>query len=300
MKKENKIPVVDSKGMDQLHFGDIDWELPTPNSTHFFHINKIEDYAPKLLFPLPPHRKTVFDLIFLSKGKSKRTKGLHEFEFGENDFFVLPAYQITTHESMSKDAEGYYLHFDTEIFRNLGIEKQLKTFAFLEHQGDPVVSIPQDLRSVVLSILHRLETIYVSRKIVDYSIVAFYLLTLFKEISEFSKKDIVVSKNASSVLAFKYKEALTQFIYQKQKVADYAEILHVTPNHLNKCVKQVTGKSAQMILNEMLVLEAKSLLKYSNLQIAEVAVKLCNQNPSNFSRFFKGQTGMSPKNYQAQ
>jgi AraC-like DNA-binding protein len=47
----------------------------------------------------------------------------------------------------------------------------------------------------------------------------------------------------------------------------------------------------------MLILEAKSLLKYSNLQIAEIAVKLCNQTPSNFARFFKSQTGVSPKQY---
>jgi AraC-like DNA-binding protein len=74
--------------------------------------------------------------------------------------------------------------------------------------------------------------------------------------------------------------------------------LNVTPNHLNKCVKTTTDKTAQDLLNEMLILEAKSLLKYSNLQIAEIAVKLCNQTPSNFARFFKSQTGISPKEYQ--
>jgi AraC family transcriptional regulator, transcriptional activator of pobA len=300
LNKENKIPVVDLQGMDELHFGSIKWKLPTPNSQQYFHINKIEDFMPKLLFPLPPHRKTVFDLIFLTKGSSTRTKGLNQFTFQKNEFFFLPAYQITTHESMSAEAEGYYLHFDAAIFKNISIEKQLNNFPFLEYQSNPVVSIPEELNSSVLNILQRLETLYISKKIEDYSIVAFYLLSLFKEISEYIKKETVIPKNAASILALKYKEALTQFIYQKQQVSAYADFLNVTPNHLNKCVKLVTGKSAQTILNEMLILEAKSLLKYSNLQIAEVAVRLCNQNPSNFSRFFKGQTGLSPKAYQAQ
>ena len=47
----------------------------------------------------------------------------------------------------------------------------------------------------------------------------------------------------------------------------------------------------------MLVLEAKSLIKYSNLNIAEIAVKLSDQTPSNFARFFKKQTGVTPKEY---
>lgn len=300
MNKENKIPIVESEGMDVLHFGSIDWKLPTPNSTAFFHINKIEEYAPKLLFPLPPHRKTVFDLIFLTNGKSIRTKGLNQFEFGKNEFFFLPAYQITTHEYMSKDAEGYFLHFDAVIFKNLGLEKHLNRFSFLQYQSNPIVSVPQELNSTVLNIFRRLEEIYLSKKIEDYSIVVYYLLTMFNEIAEFESKESVFLKNAASIIASKYKEALTEHIYQKQQVSAYAELLNVTPNHLNKSVKKVTGKSAQAILNDMLILEAKSLLKYSDLQIAEVAVRLCNQNPSNFSRFFRSQTGMSPKAFQLQ
>jgi AraC family transcriptional regulator, transcriptional activator of pobA len=300
LNKENKIPIVESEGMDELHFGSIGWKLPTPNSTAFFHINKIEEYAPKLLFPLPPHRKTVFDLIFLTNGKSIRTKGLNQFEFGKNEFFFLPAYQITTHEYMSEDAKGYFLHFDAVIFKNLGHEKHLNRFSFLQYQSNPIVSVPQELNSTVLNIFRRLEEIYLSKKIEDYSVVVYYLLTMFNEIAEFESKESVFLKNAASIIASKYKEALTEHIYQKQQVSAYAELLNVTPNHLNKSVKKVTGKSAQAILNEMLILEAKSLLKYSDLQIAEVAVRLCNQNPSNFSRFFKSQTGMSPKAFQLQ
>jgi AraC family transcriptional regulator, transcriptional activator of pobA len=44
-------------------------------------------------------------------------------------------------------------------------------------------------------------------------------------------------------------------------------------------------------------LEAKTLLKFSKLQIAEIAVRLCDQTPSNFARFFKNQTGLTPKQY---
>ena len=71
----------------------------------------------------------------------------------------------------------------------------------------------------------------------------------------------------------------------------------IVANHLNKCVKTTTGQSAQDLLNEMIVLEAKVLLKQTDMQISEIAYKLSQQNHSDFSRFFKAKTGMSPKEY---
>ncbi len=94
-----------------------------------------------------------------------------------------------------------------------------------------------------------------------------------------------------------YKNALSQHIYQKQKVTDYAEMLSVTPNHLNKCVKSSTGKSAHDLLSEMLILEAKVLLKQTNMTISEVAYKIGRNEISDFARFFKAQTGMKSSEF---
>lgn len=292
-----QIPVLDTPGLDTLHFGKIEWKLPNPTTHHIFHINKIEDFVSKLHFPLPPHRKAVYDLIFLTKGKSSRTKGLNQYEFGLNEFFFLPAYQITTHEWMSEDAQGYFLHFDARIFRDNDLEHQLKKFTFLDYQSDPLIKVSAKSVSPILNILNRLEEIYLNEELKDLSLVVCYLLALFQEANLHIDSKRAKPKTAAAILTLKYKEALSQHIYTKQNVAEYADNLNVTPNHLNKCVKSVTGKSAQELLNEMLILEAKSLLKYSNLNIAEIAVKLFDQTPSNFSRFFKSQTGMTPKEY---
>jgi AraC-like DNA-binding protein len=58
-----------------------------------------------------------------------------------------------------------------------------------------------------------------------------------------------------------------------------------------------TGKSAQDILSEMVILEAKVLLKQSDMHINEIAYKLTGQDHSSFSRFFKTHTGVTPKEY---
>ncbi len=294
MPQQGEILVLNADNMDDFHFGNIKWNLPIHNASKTFHINKLEDFRPFFQFPLPPHRKEVFDIIYITKGQSIRSKGLNQYSFGENELFVLPPYQMTSHDAMSEDVEGFFLHADPQLLKK--DSGKILDFPILDFFENPVVKIPEEVGGILLSIFKRLENLYQQKSEIDFDLVGYYLNVLLKEISNFSAP-LEPKKSASHLILQKYKEALSELIYQKQKVADYAEHLNVSPNHLNKCVKQLTGKSAQDILNEMLVLEAKSLLKYSDLQIAEIAQKLLNQSPSNFSRFFKSQTGLTPKEY---
>ena len=106
-----------------------------------------------------------------------------------------------------------------------------------------------------------------------------------------------MTNNAASNLTQRYKILLSEQIYNKKTVIEFAEILAVSPNHLHKCVKTTTGKSAHELLEEMRLLEAKVLLKQTSMRIAEVAFKIGGFEPSDFSRFFKSKTGISPKEY---
>lgn len=299
MNKSEKVPLLEISSLDDFHFGNTKWEFPFSDSHSLFHINRLEGMHEKLIFPLPPHRKTVFDLIFLTKGTSTRSKGLSRYTFGENQFFFLPANQITSHECMSEDAEGYFLHFDDEIFRTLSLSHVLKDFSFLDFLANPIVSVPLKTQKTFLNIFERLEELYKDLRKQELGLVGYYLLVLLTEVKKFAIIEKSTSKNSSAIVTHQYKNLLTQHIHQKQKVSDYADLLSVTANHLNKCIKQTTNKTAQDLLNEMLIMEAKSLLKYSNLHISEIAVKLCNQTSSNFARFFKTHTGMTPKEYQS-
>ncbi len=294
---EIKVPIIQPDGLDRIHFGGTDSTLYFNNAHNVIHINRLENYRDKLLFPLPPHRKTVYDLIFLTKGTSIRSKGLINYEFGPGDFFFLPPYQITSHEFMSKDVEGFFLHFDLSIFKAFSLEKYLFDFQFLNFLAHPIIKTDESAKTTILNIFHRLEMLILEDDKKDFDLIGLYVFNLLKEVSKFSNSDIKPPKNASASLVQRYKEALSQFIYEKQKISEYADFLNVTQNHLNKCVKSITMKSSQDLLNEMMIMEAKSLIKYSNLQIAEIAIKLGNQTPSNFSRFFKSKTGIMPKEY---
>jgi AraC-like DNA-binding protein len=76
-----------------------------------------------------------------------------------------------------------------------------------------------------------------------------------------------------------------------------AEQLLLTPNHLSAVVRQQSGQTVMQWLNERTILQAKVLLKHSEMSNSEIAFQLGFNEATLFSRFFRRETGMSPKEY---
>lgn len=79
----------------------------------------------------------------------------------------------------------------------------------------------------------------------NYPLMDTYLSTLLLELKPFSTNLDKVKENAASRVTRQYKIALVQHIYKKQSVSDYAAMLAVTADNLNKCVKATTGNYNQ-------------------------------------------------------
>ena len=296
--KADIVPILSLREKEKIFFDtSVEWKPRFPNLHAHFHINKLEDFIDHLKFPFPPHRQTVYDFIFITQGKSTRSKGLDNYDFSLNTFFFLPAYQISTHDFMSSDTKGFYCHFDMEIFNRKCIKHEVfDDFSFLEFTGNPLVTISDTAKVHVTNILSRLELEYSNPTKIDLDIISVNLLALFVEVRQFAKKE-KITENASFRIAQRYKNKLSRYIYEKHTVAEYAGMLSVSPNHLNKCVKAATGKSAQELLSEMVLLESKVLLKQTNLTVSEIAWKTGKEDSSDFIRFFKSKTGYTPTEY---
>lgn len=84
---------------------------------------------------------------------------------------------------------------------------------------------------------------------------------------------------------------------RERGVGFYADRLNLTPKYLSKLIKQASGRSAPDWIDSYVILEAKNLLKYSELSIKEIVYQLHFPNPSVFYKFFKTHTGLTPSDY---
>lgn len=300
--KSEPVPTVSPDTLSGLVFQQRDWILNQGPDHNLFHINRLEDVRKNMNFPLTPHRKTVNDFILIKHGRMIRRKGLNRYEFGDNMIFFLPVHQISLDDWMSEDIEGYYCHFDTNLLTKRWQKQELEIeFPFLKFIGHPLLTIDNELLKIIIPLLERLENEYKKHRSDSSDIFRIYLLALFTELKRASPvgERATTDRTDSAAPRFTqlYKNALSQFIYEKQSVGEYADLLHISPNHLNKCVKAATGQSARDLLDEMILLEAKVLLSQTDLSVSEIAYRIGKQDPSNFGRFFKTKMGITPKEY---
>ncbi|HTE00004.1 MAG TPA: helix-turn-helix transcriptional regulator [Mucilaginibacter sp.] len=79
--------------------------------------------------------------------------------------------------------------------------------------------------------------------------------------------------------------------------ADFARQMNIHVNHLNKALKEITGKTTSQHISERILQEAKILLKSTNWTINEIAWSLAFEEPNHFSSFFKARTHITPNKF---
>ncbi len=294
MVKTLNIPNLHPEQFDDFLFGT--WKPVVYETYDKFHIDKIKNFKSHMNLPTLPHRRKVHFFVFITKGKMIRSKNLNEYEIIKNHFFCLPAHQITSIEYMTKDVEGFYCHFQSEVFNqpqlNIDIERD---FPFYDIIAEPLVYIKNHDR--VNQLLELLHYEYKNNEIKRENITALYLATLLNEINFNYSVSNIKNISASSIISQKYKHLLSTEITNIKRVVDAANVLKISPNHLNKCIKEITGQSAKELLMQMRILHAKVLLKQTDLQVQEIAFQLGGFESSDFIRFFKKRTLVTPNEY---
>lgn len=106
-----------------------------------------------------------------------------------------------------------------------------------------------------------------------------------------SRQEVILHNFLDLVNAYGLKERSQKF---------YADRLCLTPSHLGHVVKQASGATVMDWIDRNLIMHAKSMLKYSDKMVFEIAEELNFSNPSFFNKFFKRHAGMTPLEYRRQ
>lgn len=83
----------------------------------------------------------------------------------------------------------------------------------------------------------------------------------------------------------------------RRTVSAFARSLGVSPAHLNRLCRQASGQSPQALIEAVRMQEAKRLLAYTRMTVAEVGYRLGYDDPSYFARAFRRGQGLSPRAY---
>ncbi|WP_316756527.1 helix-turn-helix domain-containing protein [Pedobacter aquatilis] len=287
MKKLKDIPTIPNDGFKTI-MSYYDHKEYSKNNFNDFYIHGLSDDTYEIKIPLPPHRQHKHSIILVTNGSLIASSGFDDYTVNVNEMIVVPAGQITSLSYMSNDIMGFYLHFSPKYLSQT-------EFDFSDWLAQPLIKFSDTETAHLLVLLKRMQKL--NEDETNTNILKSYLSTVLSEIKQSYDFRIKLNFPAHERITLEFKKLLNYSITHYRSASYYAEKLHITTNHLNKSVKATLGKSASSLIDEMLILEAKVLMRNSNIPINEIAFKLGFDDISYFGRFFKKHTEVTPTEY---
>ncbi len=251
-----------------------------------------------------PLKSEFFRIAICRRGSVNVDCGLETFTHQRNTIhFNFPS-QLFSFYDKSDDMHAYYMLFNEAFIEGLlPLQAIQKHFPFLDYAGIPLFQLDEDEAIEIVGLFFKIDNEIKQRKTGLKQAIQLYInLILIAANRSYIRQNLVkkLDTTKDSTLLTRYKKLVAQYFITKRQVVDYANLLSVTPNHLNKIIKEQTGKTASDFINEMLLMEAKALLKHTELSISEIAYQLDFTDPSHFNKFFKKGTEFTPMNYRNQ
>lgn len=237
--------------------------------------------------------------IICLRGKATFRIRLHEYEIRRGSYLLIKA------------NEPFYITENSEDFR-----------IDVVRVGDSVFDLSYDKilkqRLERLSIQRPTDNIS-NRTLMMFHIIHSYLKVMIKERNDFYRDMIIFEYvklflyEACRILDDTYSEGtpkskernITNLFFQlvekgykeNRKVEDYAAKIGITSKHLALVIKKTTGKYPSDWLENYVLLESKRLLRSTDMSIQHISYDLNFSTPSHFGKFFKSQTGITPKKF---
>lgn len=253
--------------------------------------------APMLMMLKDPVKLTSSTSIFVRKGSFKILINLLPYEAAGPAIVNIRHGETMQILEASPDLYASFLvlskRFVDDIFLHINDVTNMTQI-----YRQPVVSLP-------LEIVEKFENLYDSLhlvtddkenpqllKTIEHCLIAFYYRYAYRCYNLIEGGGDTATRLSDSFIK------LVQEKFKTERFLDYyAEELGVTPKHLSRTIKAQTGYSAASWIERFLILEAKILLKSTNLTVQQISDSLNFPSQSFFGKYFKKNVGISPKGY---
>lgn len=211
-------------------------------------------------------------------------------------FFLKPNchWKIIKNDNLSH--AGYVLYLTREILNHPQLSKlHINQIRLFSQDEIPLFKLSPGIELRTQAILEMIDELIGSTLNHKNEAILSLLNTFFVYCDgQCNIKSVISNNNAKANVVYRYKKMVDKYISKFHDVADYAQLLNISPKYLNECVKAVLGVGAKHIIIEQLLMRSRHALKFSNKSIKEISFELGFSSPDYFSYFFKTHTTTTP------
>lgn len=248
--------------------------------------------------PELPHQLKFYNLIFFTEGSGRHFIDFNWYPVQQNSLVYLTKDQINAFE-FSEKLKGYCIIFTEEYFVD-SFSNLTDDFVFRLFNPElfsPILQISQN--SDFLSYFNLLLKEYRNSSSFNHKIIIDSLLTILISKAENLKQNMTfhISDSSKIILYQNFISLIEKNLTKSRSANFYAKELAISYKHLNTICKELINKTAKNVIDDFIILQAKRNLINSTTNSSELAYKLGFEDPTNFTKYFKKSTGLTPKSF---
>lgn len=243
--------------------------------------------------------------ILVKEGRANINIDLGEYKLEKNSLAVIQPRNYVRWEDISPDFRSHCIICTTELIENV-LPKLTDVLPILIHtRMSPVARLCEnDARGIDMfydflsAKLRGPKTPFLKKKLL--CVLEAALLELMDIQLQMNGGRPGGARTRKEELMAKFLLAVNKEFMTNREVAYYADKLCISTKHLSTTVKEVSGRTPGEWIENYVVLEAKLLLRTTDMTIQEIARKLNFASQSFFGKYFKNVTGISPTLFRRQ
>jgi AraC-like DNA-binding protein len=269
-----------------------------------FNVFRLEDCFVPGAPPMNYSRRDYYK-ISLIRGKNVYHYADKSIEIeGSTLIFFNPQVPYTW-ASLSDDKTGFFCIF-RDAFFNERMRGSLHELPMFLPGGKPAYSLTQEQDEQISQLFQKMLDEINSEYRYKYDLLQSYLTELIHSALKMRPSETLYQHpDAKSRMTAVFTELLERqfpiespsqrFVMRSAK--DFADHLSVHVNHLNRSIRETTGRTTTDHISGRILSEAKALLKHTDWNVAQISYSLGFEEPAHFNNFFKKQTQLTPTAY---
>jgi AraC family transcriptional regulator, transcriptional activator of pobA len=247
-----------------------------------------------------PHRHDYYTLLLVKQARGSHVVDFTSFPLEPGQIWFISPGQV--HQVIEEEKSfGFAILFSSQFL----VENSIPAYfiddlnLFNNYGYSPPLSISGEEYEALSALCGEIMRIERSdMKFRDQAIASYLKLILIKSNNLCSlSPDNTQFQEAGNTILKRFRELVDEKYAEWQQVSRYAEELSVTPDHLNRVVKSLVGKTAKEYIHAHILVSAKQLLYFTELPAKTIGYRLGFSEPANFSAFFKKNSGLSPTRF---
>lgn len=244
-----------------------------------------------------PLRFDEMRLLLAGQGEAHPVINLRQFDVHAGDLIFVSGGSIAQMTDASPDVLARGMSCTNELLA-LAFDSRLPSIlkrpqlSFVLHLTDHQRQFVETLHTLLWQTVHDKDmSPQVVLKLVST------VLTYVDHLYSLSEKQHTAMHNHEEDIFDRFIALLNQYGHREHKLEFYADKIYLSPRYLGSIVKKISGYTVKEWIDKAIIMEAKVMLKHTDLPVNKVADELNFDNYSFFSRYFRRLTGLSPQQY---